>query len=140
MTKAKKVTAIMLFVVCVFMLTTTLPCYASNDIVITPRWNNVSNVYVSLQFYGDAGEATASMDRGNSVTSLEGTLTIYENDNSEWVYVDSITKSTTRTTLNMLLEFDGTSGVEYKLELAVTAYSGTTVMEEITDTKYATCP
>lgn len=138
MTKTKKTVAVVLFMVCV--LTAAFPCYASNDNAMMPRWNNVSNVYTSLVFVGNIGEASASINRGNSVTSLEGILTIYEYDNGEWVYVESTTKSTTRATLNMLLEFEGASGAEYKMELLVTAYSGTTIMEEITDTKYATCP
>ena len=136
----KKLTAIILCVTFLFVFAAPLSCYASDDNVVMPRWNNVSNVYVSLQFYGDVGEVTASIDKGNSITSMEGIITIYRNDNGQWTYVDSMTKSTTRATLNMLLEFEGASGAEYKMELLVTAYSGTTIMEEITDTKYATCP
>jgi hypothetical protein len=51
-----------------------------------------------------------------------------------------MTKSTTRSTVFIAIVFDGISGVQYKMEVEITAYNGTTVIEEITDVKYATCP
>lgn len=139
MTAIKK--ASVLVILSVFLLALIpFSSQATNISEIMPRWDGVGNVNTSLVFYGDEGEAIASIDRGNTVTSLEGTLTVYKYVNGEWICEDSLTKSTTRTTLSFMIVFDGISNVEYKMELVVTAYNGTTVLEEITDTKYATCP
>ncbi|MBQ8496235.1 MAG: hypothetical protein IJ489_02120 [Clostridia bacterium] len=135
----KKTLVIIISVVCVFIWAV-LPCYAVSLTNIVPRWNNVGGVNTSLVFYENVGEAVAYVTKGESVTTLEGTITIYKFQNNEWIYEDSISKSTTRATLNMAMEFEGTSGLEYRMDFVVIAYSGTTVIEEITDVEYATCP
>lgn len=114
-------------------------CSAASPGTITPFWNNVQNINSQFVFYDNVGECTVSTRKGSNCTSLEGVLTIFELSDGEWVYVDSITSSTTRTTLAMMLEITGESGVEYKMELVIKAYSGTSIIEEITDVKYATC-
>lgn len=139
MKNTKKALAILISMV--FILTfATAPCYANNSAAIMPRWNNISDISTAFTFYDDIGEAVATASRGNMITSMVGTVTIYKYQNNDWIYVDSISKSTTRTTLFVSLEIEGTSGAEYKMEFLLTAYNGTTVMEEITDVKYATCP
>lgn len=139
MRKTKKVSAFFLSIMFIFVFTT-LPCYAENSIEIMPRWNNVGSVETALNFYDNEGVASASVTKGNTATSLAGVLTVYEYYDGEWNNVYSTSKTTTRTTLFLSLEFDGISGREYKAELVVTAYNGTTIIEEITDVKYATCP
>ncbi len=135
----KKTLVIIISVVCVFIWAV-LPCYAVSLTNIVPRWNNVGSVNTSLVFYENVGEAVAYVTKGESVTTLEGTITIYKFQNNEWIYEDSISKSTTRATLNMAMEFEGTSGLEYRMDFVVIAYSGTTVIEEIANVEYATCP
>ena len=135
----KKTTTLVLFSIFLLALIP-FSSHASNVPAIMPRWNGIGDESASLVFYGNEGEAVATIGKVNPATSLEGTLTVYKYINGEWICVDSVTKSTTRATLNIVIVFDGTSGVEYKLELFVTAYNGTTVIEEITDTKYARCP
>lgn len=112
---------------------------ATSSTEIMPRWDNVQMVATQFVFYENIGEATATVTKGSGCTSLNGVITIYEFIDNEWVYLDSITKSTTRASLGMIYEFEGESGMEYKMEFVVTAYNGTTVIEEITDTKYAAC-
>ena len=107
---------------------------------ITPRWTGVIDVNAYLDFYGTEGEATLASSKDSSATKLEGVVTIYKWVNGQWVYVDSMSKSVTRGTLGIAIVFDGISGVQYKMEVEITAYSGTTVIEEITDVRYATCP
>ena len=139
MRKTKKVLAFFLSIMFIFAFAT-LPCYAENSIEIMSRWNNVGSVETALNFYDNEGVASASVTKGNIATSLAGVLTVYEYYDGEWNDVYSTSKTTTRNTLFLSLEFEGISGREYKAELVVTAYNGTTVMEEITDVKYATCP
>ena len=139
MRKTKKALALFLSMM-VILSFATLPCYAENSIEIMPRWNNVGNVETALNFYDNEGVASARVTKGNIATSLAGVLTVYEYYDGEWNDVYSTSKTTTRNTLALTFEFEGISGREYKAELVVTAYNGTTVMEEITDVKYATCP
>ena len=135
----KKVfSCILAVMICLCCIVPNVQALAPNPIM--PLWNNVGDVNTSLTFYEDLCEAGAYATRGNSATSLMGTLTIYELQNGEWVYVTSSQKTTTRATLSILIEFEAESGVEYKAEFCITAYSGTTIIEEITDVEYGTCP
>ena len=139
MRNTKKALAIALLMICIFSFVTVY-CHADNSPEIMPRWNNIGDVSTAFTFYDDIGEAVATASRGNMITSMVGTITIYKYQNNDWIYVDSISKTTTRSTLGIVLEIEGTSGAEYKMEFLLTAYNGTTVMEKITDVKYATCP
>ena len=135
----KKVISILSLVALLVCLMAPCVC-ATGSVGVMPRWTGVVDVRAFLDFYGTEGEATLSSTKGSSATKLEGVVTIYKWVNGQWVYVDSMSKSVTRGTLFIAFVFDGISGVQYKMEVEITAYSGTTVIEEITDVKYATCP
>ena len=136
MKKVVSVLALVALLVCLMA-----PCVcATGSVGVTPRWTGIADVNAFLNFYGTEGEATLSSTKDSSTTKIEGVVTIYKWVNGQWVYVDSMTKSTTRSTVFIAIVFDGISGVQYKMEAKVTAYSGTTVIEEITDVRYATCP
>lgn len=135
----KKVISVLSLVALLVCLMASSVC-ASGSVGVTPRWTGIADVNAFLDFYGTEGEATLASTKDSSTTKLEGVVTIYKWANGQWVYVDSASKSTTRATLGIGLVFDGISGVQYKMEATVTAYSGTTVIEEFTDVKYATCP
>jgi hypothetical protein len=135
----KKIVSVLSLVALVVCLMAPSVCMASSN-GITPRWTGVMDVNLAFNFYGTEGEAAFSSTKDSSTTKLEGVVTIYQWVNGQWVYVDSASKSTTRATLGIGLVIDGISGVRYKMEAKVTAYSGTTVIEEITDVRYATCP
>ncbi len=135
----KKVISVLSLVALLVCLMAPCVCATCSE-GITPRWTGVIDVNAYLDFYGTEGEATLASSKDSSATKLEGVVTIYKWVNGQWVYVDSASKSTTRSTVGIVVVFDGISGVQYKMEAKVTAYSGTTVIEEITDVKYATCP
>ena len=135
----KKVISVLSLVALLVCLMASSVC-ASGSNGITPRWTGVIDVNAYLDFYGTEGEATLASSKDSDATKLEGVVTIYKWVNGQWVYVDSMTKSTTRSTVFIAIVFDGISGVQYKMEVEITAYNGTTVIEEITDVKYATCP
>lgn len=117
------------------------PCVcATGSNGIMPRWTGVRSVSMAFDFYGTEGDAALSSTKDSPATKIEGVVTIYKWVNGQWVYVDSMTKSTTRSTVFISIVVDGISGVQYKMEAKVTAYNGTTVIEEITDVRYATCP
>ena len=135
----KKVISILSLVALLVCLMAPCVC-ATGSVGVTPRWTGVADITLAFNFYGTEGEATFTSTKDSSTTKLEGVVTIYKWANGQWVYVDSMTKSTTRSTVFISIVFDGISGVQYKMEAKVTAYSGTTVIEEITDVRYATCP
>ena len=135
----KKMISVLSLVALVVCLMAPFACAASPN-SITPRWTGVVDVNAFFDFYGTVGEGSLSSTKDSAATKLEGVMTIYRWANGQWIYVDSMTKSVTRGTLGMVIEIDGISGVQYKMEVEITAYSGTTVIEEITDVKYATCP
>jgi hypothetical protein len=135
----KKVISVLSLVALLVCLMASCVC-ATGSNGVTPRWTGVADVNAFLDFYGTEGEVTLTSTKDSSTTKLEGVVTIYKWVNGQWVYVDSMTKSVTRGTLFISIVFDGTSGVQYKMEVEITAYNGTTVIEEITDVKYATCP
>ena len=135
----KKVISVLSLVALLVCLLVPCVCATGSD-GIMPRWTGVRNVSAFLDFYGTEGEATLTSTKDSDSTKIEGVVTIYKWVNGQWVYVDSMSKSVTRGTLGIAIVFDGISGVQYKMEVEITAYNGTTVIEEITDVKYATCP
>ena len=107
--------------------------------IAVPCWAYMSGIEVNVNFSGTAGTATATISRINGVTTLlEGTLTVYEKVGTEWVEVDSVSDSSTRT-LRLELDFDAVSGTTYKAEVEVTAH-GSSGSESDSVSKTNTCP
>ena len=106
---------------------------------IQPLWETMSSINLTVNFSGTTGRATATVGRIYGITTeIEGTLTVYEVDGDDWIYIDSTYESSTRS-LGIELEFNATSGTEYVAVLDVTAYSETT-SDSHTATAYRTCP
>ncbi len=114
------------------------PCFAAVPPTITPLWDNISDIDLVISFYGNEGNARGTLTKQSGVTSVEGTVTVYKLVGSDWVYVDSAYKSTTRT-LGISVDFVAESGAQYKAVFEATAYRGD-VGESHTITKYKTCP
>ena len=109
------------------------------NVIVQPQWEYVSTTSADISFSGPSGTATAAATRINGVTTkLEGTLTIYRKSGSSWIYVDSISGSTTMS-LALELSFTGISGAEYKAVLDVIAYSGSS-SESASASDTAICP
>lgn len=107
--------------------------------MVAPCWAYMSNMDVDLNFSGETGIATVTVSRIYGVTTLlECTLTVYEKVGTRWVEVDSISDSSTRT-LFLELNFDAESGITYKAEIEVTAYSSN-ASESDSASKTKTCP
>jgi len=124
---------------CVILLPVfVVPCFAAVPPTVTPLWDNISNMELDISFDGNEGNARGSLTKQSGVTSVEGTVTVYKLVGSDWIYVDSAYKSTTRT-LGVSVDFVAESGVQYKAVFEATAYRGN-VGESHTITKYKTCP
>lgn len=79
------------------------------------------------------------MSKKTGVTSITGTLTVYENVGENWIYVDSDSGSTTKRSLAVTVEFDAVSGREYKAVFEVTAYKND-ISESDSSVSYKNCP
>ena len=126
---------------CLILITlSVIPCYAyAGDSTLQPMWDNIAAIDLQITFNGTNGTASVTASKKTGVTSMEGTLTVYENIGGSWEYVDSNSGSTTRNSLAVTVEFEAVSGREYKAVFEVTAYKND-VGESDSSTSYKTCP
>lgn len=135
----KKVFAVLFAAVMIVIFTTGVVAAVGNSDLVAPCWNYMDSIEVNMTFSGNVGTATATITRIYGVTTnIEATLTVYEKDGSDWVYVDSTSGSSVRA-LALELDFDTESGVTYKAVVDVTAY-GEGGSESDSSSRTKTCP
>ena len=93
---------------------------------VTPRWTSILSIDLSIAFDGTEGTVTGSASKKSTATRIEGTIYLYELVGDDWVYIDEWYNSRSRGTLAVSGDFTCASGVTYKAEFVVTAYTGTT--------------
>ena len=136
MKKINKLISCILF--CAMLLSVfTVQCFAAAPSTVTPLWDNILDMELVISFYGNEGSATGRLTKQSGVTSVERTVTVYKLVGSDWVYVDSVYQSTTRT-LFVSVDFVAESGVQYMAVFEGTAYRDD-VGESHTMTNYKTC-
>lgn len=97
--------------------------FAGND-MIAPTWNSILSVEVDLYFDGNEGCASGDALKKSTATAIDAYLYVYKLVEDEWVYVDGWYDLSFDGVLEMDKTFTGVSGVTYKAELIVTAYTG----------------
>ena len=97
--------------------------FAGND-MIAPTWNSILSVKVDLNFDGNEGWASGEAIQKSTATAIDAYLYVYKLVEDEWVYVDGWYDLSFDGVLEMDKTFTGVSGVTYKAELIVTAYTG----------------
>lgn len=97
--------------------------FAGND-MIAPTWNSIYSVKVNLYFDGNEGCALGDATKKPTATAIDAYLYVYKLVEDEWVYVDGWYDLSFDGVLEMDKTFTGVSGVTYKAELIVTAYTG----------------
>jgi hypothetical protein len=112
-----------------------LLCFLSNAFLIgitaaTPRWVNIYSIELDIVFDGNYAIASGIASKQSTATSIEGTLTLYELEDDEWVEIGEWYNSKSRGTLAVSGEFTCESGVTYKAVFVVTAYTGTSAETE----------
>lgn len=131
-----------LTVVCAIILVS-LRCgsiYSALPVDYSPQWNIISLMTSSITFDEHAGNASAYINAKNGASKVEGTLTVYKQSGSSWVYIDSTSDSTTtRTYLTLSVDFTGISGVYYKSVFTVSV-TRNGIVESETMYSYKTCP
>lgn len=97
--------------------------FAGNDL-IAPTWNSILSVKVNLKFDGNEGCASGEAIQKSTATAIDAYLYVYKLVEDEWVYVDGWYDLSFDGVLEMDKPFTGVSGVTYKAEFIVTAYTG----------------
>ena len=118
-----------------FLTTTLLLTFFVNllsigSIAVTPRWTSIATIDLCIGFDEPHGNVSAVISKQSTATSVEGTVTLYEMVDDEWVYIDEWYNSRSRGTLVVSGDFTCESGVKYKAVLVVTAYTSTAAETE----------
>lgn len=82
---------------------------------IMPLWDNTDMVYCNITFNGTNGRVICDIEAVSGTTSIEGTLTLYE-DGDE---IDSWDIDVNTSYVNIVETFTGTRGSTYELVLDV---------------------
>ena len=82
---------------------------------VRPLWDNVDAVYCNITFSGTNGRVICDIEAVSGTTSIEGTLTLYE-DGDE---IDSWDIDVNTSYVNIVETFTGTRGSTYELVLDV---------------------
>lgn len=82
---------------------------------VSPLWDNVNAVYCNITFNGTNGRVFCDIAAVSGTTSIEGTLTLYE-DGDE---IDSWDIDVNTSYVNIVETFTGTRGSTYELVLDV---------------------
>lgn len=108
--------------------------------VVEPMWSNTGTFTYSFHF-DDAtiGYAELSVGGKFGATRVTGTIEVYRQSGSDWIYVTGNCISVLDRTLTMSVPVTGVSGCYCKAVFTATVYKDGT-SETITFTDYATCP
>ena len=90
------------------------------------QWTSISFMNVDIVFDGSASQASGMARRQSTASSIEGTVTVYKLVGDTWEFVADASKSTTRVSLGVSVDFEAESGYTYKAEFEVTAYTNGT--------------
>ena len=133
----KKVISILL--ACVIMIIGSVSIYAALPETAEPLWVNVDGFQNNISFNGTSGNAAALIYGKSGTTKVTGTLIVYRQYGSNWIYVGSDSDTVSSSVMGLSVDFTGYSEVNYK---AVLTFSVTRngVTESETDTVYKTCP
>ena len=87
---------------------------------VSPRWNNILRLSSSIIFDGTDGTASGSVLGRSGTTSISGSLTVYRQSGSNWVYVGSTSGTSANNKLTMEYDFTSIIGGYYKAVYEVT--------------------
>lgn len=118
-----------------FLMVALLLVLSTNFVVIqgnaiTPRWVSIFSIDLCMSFDGSDGNVSGVAIKQSTATSIEGTVTLYELVDDEWIYIDEWYNSKSRGTLGVSGDFVCESGVTYKAVFVVTAYTDSTPESE----------
>ena len=81
--------------------------YSAIPIDYTLQWNNIGRIFSTIIFDESDGTASSQVYGKSGTSKIECTLTLYKQCGGTWVYVDSVSDSTTTNTmLDLSIDFD----------------------------------
>ena len=111
------------FVLCCLLLGAfSISAFAQDNYGVMPCYDNVSRILLDLTFDGTAGNVLGTATKVSGVTSLEGTIELYEEIGGEWVSAGSWSNDTTGRNLVVSADFTATANRRYKAVFTITAY------------------
>ena len=133
----QKIIALLLAGLSLFPIATPISAKMPDNGIVALQWEYIDSIKVDIIFSDSTATVTVTR-RNQTVTKLEGTLTVYKKVGSNWIYVASNSDTSARA-LSIDVDFDPISGVTYKAVAEITAYSANG-SEPGTSSKIATCP
>ena len=133
----QKIIALLLAGLSLFPIATPISAKMPDNGIVAPQWEYIDSIKVDIIFSDSTATVTVTR-RNQTVTKLEGTLTVYKKVGSNWIYVASNSDTSARA-LSIDVDFDPISGVTYKAVAEITAYSANG-SEPGTSSKIETCP
>ena len=117
-----------------------IPTFAVDDIQtgISPRWNSIAMMDVSMAFVGNAGNAVGMAIKHSTASHIVGALYLYKWNGSTYEYMDDVWGSKSVGSLGLSIDFVAEVGVQYKAVFTVVAYTDG-VGEDHTIVYYETC-
>lgn len=120
----KKIIISLLALIMIFGCSVNIFAALPGEVEIAPLWDNIASVSTNIVFRGNQGTASATARRTANTDLLEGTLYLYEWEDNDWQYVDSVYGSKSVGSLGLFIDFTAETGVEYKAVWIVTAHDG----------------
>ena len=94
------------------------------QISVMPRWSILLFMDLDIVFPAEGeGIVSASATGHSNVTSLEGTIRLYEYVNGTWVFMESFSNTSTYRSIVVDGTFETVRGRSYKAYFYITAYS-----------------
>lgn len=132
----KRLMAVMLLVV--FAMTLAVGVNAALPETVEPMWDNITRMTNLFSFNGSSGTSSCTLVARSGTTSIEGTITIYQQIDGEWVFVDSTSDSSSSMVLTMSLTVDGEADGYYMSVFEVTV-TRNGIEETASKTAYSYC-
>lgn len=131
---------ILVCILSVIMLLSCFPisAYAATPETVTPLWDNTNSITTVFSFDGTSGSAEANLIGRAGVTQITGTIEIYRQSGSSWIYVTEGTKTVYSRSFLMSVPVTGIIGKYYRADFTFSVYKDG-VEEVITETQYSTC-
>lgn len=131
---------ILIYVLSVLMLLSCFPisAFAAAPEKVEPRWDNTGTMTTVFSFDGESGSAEARIVGRAGVTQITGTIKIYRQSGSSWIYVTEGTKTVYSRSFLMAVPVTGIIGKYYRADFTFSVYKDG-VEEVITETQYSTC-
>lgn len=101
------------------------------------QWDNTLSIIQGVSGYKGYGEAYINITGKSGVTAIDGTVTVYIQNGSNWDYVTTNTCSSTDNALYLYAEFTSIKGCYYRADYTIHVYKGTNC-ETISDSVYGT--